>query len=163
MQLALAQPSSQFSTVIEETTDSTLEFNVMSERPVRETLHIKRYRIGERCITAEFDHSDVNSMLKSPSHLIFLSALIHSQKLMYVYACHKLGLECDLYGPEVLKICPTNIEVQMTRMLRNEIDLVHTAHIESFECVAKGHYYERMRSNVNDCEYMNGETAVYLQ
>ena len=67
----------------------------MPERPVRETLHIKRYRIGERCITAEFDRSYVNSILKSPSHLIFLSALVHSLKLMYVYACHTLGLKYD--------------------------------------------------------------------
>ena len=147
---------------IDESTESALEFNVMPDRPVRETLHIKRYRIGHRFIEAQFDRTYVSSMLKSPSHLIFLTALVHTQKILYVYACHELGLEYDPYGPEVLKIWPTQVEIQMPRMVRNESDLTHTVHIDSFERLAEGRHHIVMRSEINGCIYINGETPVYV-
>ncbi|MEM7192787.1 MAG: hypothetical protein AAF405_07985, partial [Pseudomonadota bacterium] len=99
--------------VVPEAVDNEMTFNVMPERPVKEVLHIREYRLGDHYAEAHFDRSYHSSMLKSPSHLIFLSAVAHLQKIVYVYACHHLGLEYDPHGPEKLKIWPTTVNIEM--------------------------------------------------
>ena len=120
----------EFETIIEEHVDNSLRFNVMPNRPVEETLHIRQYRITEDSVEAHFDRTYKSSILKSPSHLIFLSAVAHTLKMLCVYACHRLGLPCDPKGPEVLNIWPTTVHVEMPRMMRNESDILHRMHID---------------------------------
>src|SRR5579884_1602489 len=66
-----------------------IQFNVMPARPVSETLRPKEYRIWNRYIEAEFDREYYSSMLNSPDHLIFLTALIQVQRIVYIYLCHE--------------------------------------------------------------------------
>ena len=134
----------------------------MPDRPVQETLHIQRYSIAPGYIEAQFDRTYESAMLNSPSHLIFLTALVHTQKLLYVYACHVLGLEYDPHGPEVLKIWPTEVSITMPRMLRDERDLVHRVHIDGFESAGPKRYMLTMRSSVNRAVNINGQTPVYV-
>ncbi|MEM7253653.1 MAG: hypothetical protein AAF493_19725 [Pseudomonadota bacterium] len=147
---------------IEEKSDCRIEFNVMPDRPVEEILHIREYRCGDRYIEAHFDRTYRSSMLKSPSHLIFLSAVVHYQKLLYVYACRHLGLTYDPQGPEVLKIWPTMVHVEMPRMVRNEVDIVHRVHIDSFERLEPKRYMVKTHSDVNDAVFISGETPLYV-
>lgn len=149
-------------TVVNERVDNRLSFNVMPDRPVEETLHIREYRLQGDRIEAHFDRSYHSAMLKSPSHLIFLSAVAHFQKIIYVYACHRLGLGYDPYGPEKLKIWPTIVQIEMPRMIRNEEGLVHRVHVKSFETLGPKRYRLKATSDVNDCLYINGETPLYV-
>ena len=74
-----------FAKVIEENTQNIVSFNVMPERNVTETLHIKEYHIKHREITGVFDREYETSMKHSPNHLIFLTALVHLQKLILLW------------------------------------------------------------------------------
>lgn len=152
----------RFDTIIDEDTETHLTFNVMPDRPVHETLHVRQYAIAPGYIEARFDRSYASAMKNSPSHLIFLTALVHAQKLIYVYACHELGLTYDPYGPEVLKIWPTSIQVEMPRMLRDEQDLVHRVHIDSFEPEGPRRYMLKLRSSVNDSVNISGRTPLFV-
>ncbi|MEM7406359.1 MAG: hypothetical protein AAF458_13760 [Pseudomonadota bacterium] len=151
-----------FHTTINERVDNIMQFNVMPDRPVTETLHIREYRIADDYIEAHFDRSYKSSMLKSPSHLIFLSAVAHYQKIIYVYACNRLGLGYDPSGPEVLKIWPTVVNVEMPRMIRNETDLVHRVYFDAFDELAPKRYHLKTHSDVNECVYISGESPLYV-
>jgi len=104
--------------------ESHLSFNVMPGKPVSETLHVKRYVAGERYGEAHFDRSYQSSMEKSPSHLIFLSTLVHTQKLLYVVLCREFGFEYDPHGPERLKMWPTKFNIRIPEMIEEETGLV---------------------------------------
>lgn len=147
---------------IPERVDNEMTFNVMPDRPVTEILHIHSYRVGDRYAEAHFDRSYHSSMLKSPSHLIFLSAVAHLQKIIYVFACHHLDLGYDPSGPEKLKIWPKAVNVEMPKMIRNETDLVHRVYFDEFEHLGEKRYYIKTRSNVNGLLHINGETPLYV-
>lgn len=149
-------------TVVPVELQNRMSFNVMPGRPVTETLHIREYRVGEDYIEARFDRTYESEMRNSPSHLIFLSALAHLQKMIYVYGCHRLGLGYDPHGPEVLKIWPTVVRVEMSKMIRDETDLVHRAEFDAFDRVGANRYHLHVRSNVNDILQIGGETPLYV-
>jgi hypothetical protein len=97
----------------------------MPDRPVKEELRIRQYRIGPHWIEAEFDRTYSSSMVNSPSHLTFVSALIQMQKVTYVYSCHRFGFDPDVRQPEALKIWPTTASITMREMVTDEESLVH--------------------------------------
>ncbi|MGE3174237.1 MAG: hypothetical protein AB7O97_16535 [Planctomycetota bacterium] len=103
---------------------STLQFNVMPGRPVEERLLVREYRVGHRYAEAHFDREYRSSMRNSPSHLIFLSALTHTQKLLYLALCREFGLPYDPQGPELFKMWPTKVEVRIPELIAVERDLV---------------------------------------
>ena len=109
---------------IPEEHQSRLAFNVMPGRPVEETLLVHEYRVGERYAEARFDREYSSSMRNSPSHLIFLSVLTHTQKLAYLALCHELGLPYDPQGSELFKLWPTKMEIQIPELISAERDLV---------------------------------------
>lgn len=104
--------------VYNECTQNRLEFNVMPNCPVSETLTVKEYRIWDRYTEATFDRVYTSSMRKSPDHLIFVSALVHLQKMMYVYVVNWLGLTYDPFAPEQVKFWPTQISFNLQGLTR---------------------------------------------
>lgn len=106
--------------IYKEKTQNDLTFNVMPEKPVKETLLIQEYRIADRYAEADFDREYQSSMEKSPSHLIFLSALVHTQKLTYALLCHDFGFNYDPQGREVMKLWPYDFEIKLPRLIRQE-------------------------------------------
>jgi hypothetical protein len=120
--------------------DCRLEFNVMAGRPVAETLHIKRYDVSGDYVRAVFDRSYHSSMLASPSHLIFLTALVHLQKMLYMALAHRWGLDYQADGPELLKIWPTSIEVKIPELVVEEHDLVQEAWVREVREVRNGRH-----------------------
>jgi len=109
----------------DEATTNELVFNVMPDRPVREKLLVRKYNVRPRFIEAIFDREYHSSMEKSPSHLIFLTALAHMQKMVYVYFCTEFELGYDPHGPEKLKIWPTHVDVRMPGMITSEKEISH--------------------------------------
>ena len=104
--------------------ESRLSFNVMPGRPVEETLHVDRYEVGDRYAMAHFDRSYRSTMRNSPSHLIFISALVHTQKLLYATLCRDFGFDYDPHGPERFKMWPTKIQIRIPELITDETDLV---------------------------------------
>lgn len=145
---------------IREKTFNQLVFNVMPNRPVEEILKIKEYRIWDRCIEARFDREYHSSMDRSPNHLIFLSALVHLQKMLYVYFCDEFGLQYDPFGPEKLKIWPTKVEVNMPKMITETDDLKHQVIIDNFMKTNENAYYGSSTSFINDLMVIRGEAAI---
>ncbi len=110
--------------VFEENHTSHLVFNVMPDRPVTETLTVNRYVVGDRYAEAHFDRSYESSMQNSPSHLIFLSALVHTQKLLYVVLCREFDFDYDPEGTEQFKMWPTKVNVRIPELIKEESGLV---------------------------------------
>lgn len=126
--------------VLEEQHDCHCSFNVMPGRPVSETLHVREYRTGERYVEAHFDREYQSSMKASPSHLIFLTALVHTQKMLYLALCREFGLDYDPEGEEVLKMWPTKINVKIPTMIAEEEDLVQKLWIRKLRKVDERTY-----------------------
>jgi len=110
--------------VIPERHVSHLTFNVMPDKPVREDLTVHEYRVGYRYGEAHFDREYHSEMKASPSHLIFLSALSHTQKLLYVVLCHEFGFDYDPRGPERFKMWPTKLNIRIPELISQEAGLV---------------------------------------
>ena len=110
--------------VLPEQHTSHLEFNVMPGRPVAEDLRVREYRCAHRYAEALFDRDYRSSMTASPNHLIFLSALVHTQKLLYLALCQEFGFQYDPNGAEKLKMWPTKVECRIPELISQETDMV---------------------------------------
>ena len=116
---------------------SHLAFNVMRDRLVVEDLHVREYRRGDRYAEAHFDRVYSSAMQASPSHLIFLSALVHSQKLLYLVLCKEFGFKYDPAGPEKFKMWPTKVECRIPELIADEVNLVQRLwvhEVKRFDC-----------------------------
>lgn len=124
--------------VLPEEHDSFCSFNVMPNRPVEETLKVREYRCGPGYVEAHFDREYRSSMQASPSHLIFLTALAHTQKMLYLALCRELDLPYDPNGAELFKMWPTKIQVKIPTLLAQEKDLVQQLWLRSIKKLPNG-------------------------
>ena len=147
--------------VILEKTVNHLTFNVLPDRQVSETLFIKEYRIWEGYIECSFDREYRTTMSRSPDHLIFLSSLIHLQKLIYVYMCHRLDLPYDPFEPEVLKVWPTRAECRIPKLVRERADLIQTFHVQSLTRRNDGNYLLTGLSYSQGCLEISGAATIF--
>jgi hypothetical protein len=148
--------------IITETTTSGILFNVMPGKNVKETLMIKEYRIWDRYIEAVFDREYLSEMKKSPDHLIFLTALVHMQKILYVYVCHEFGIEYAPGQDEKIKFWPIKLELSIPKLIRSQEDVVHKLSIDSIiETDANG-YLMKARSIVDRSMIINGESPFFF-
>ena len=113
-------------------------FNVMPSRPVEETLHVREYRTGERYVEAHFDREYRSSMAASPSHLIFLTALVHTQKMLYLALCREFDLDYDPLAAEQFKMWPTKIDVRIPELIAEESGLVQQLWIRRVNVLPNG-------------------------
>jgi len=148
--------------VIKESSESSLSFNVMPGKRVREKLFIREYRVWDDKIEGRFDREYESDMVKSPDHLIFLSALVHFQKLIYVYLCSYFKLPYDPFGLEVLKIWPTDITCKIPRLIRESNDLVQSVYFSSIERVADRTFCIEAMSIVQNSLIISGSARVIL-
>ncbi len=149
-------------TVINETTSNQLIFNVMPNMRVEENLYIKEYRVDDNYIEAVYSRKYKSSMAKSPSHLIFLSVLVHMQKMLYVYMCQKLDLKYDPYAPEVLKVWPTTLSINMPKLVTKCEDIVHRMDIISVKKVRDKVYHVTAETNVEGIISIDGTAMIYI-
>lgn len=155
-------PSGPPVTVIRDQSELRVEFNVMPGKPVREEFYVREYRIWPRYIEAEFDRTYMSSMAHSPSHVIFLTALVHCQKMLYVYLCHELGFSYEPNGPERLKIWPTKMDIRLPDLVTPEIGLVHRMQVRDVRRIDARRLKVEAESRINNSLSIVGESPVFL-
>ncbi len=148
--------------IITEASCNKLAFNVMPNLGVEEKLFIKEYRIGKDYIEALFDREYESEMSQSPNHLIFLSVLVHMQKLLYVYMCDYLDLKYDPHDKEVLKVWPTTLDIQMPKLITENTDIVHRMDIKKVRQLKDKVYHVYADTNVNSIIKINGMAMIYV-
>lgn len=153
---------SKFSKTIKETSKNIVSFNVMPNKQVCETLNIKEYLIKHREITGVFDREYETSMRNSPNHLIFLTALVHLQKLIYVYLCDEFGFTYDPFGDEVLKVWPTNLEIEMPKMITKTRDVKQHVKINSLRKTGEKSYFGNCFSTIEGIVTIKADAAVFI-
>ena len=124
--------------ILPENHDCRCSFNVMPDRPVEETMKVREYRYRKGYVEAHFDREYRSSMSASPSHLIFLTALAHTQKMLYLALCREFDLPYDPQGAELFKMWPTKVEVKIPTLLAQEKDLVQKLWLRSVKRLPNG-------------------------
>ena len=128
--------------IYQDNTTSSIQFNVLPDSTVSEKLFIREYRVWDRYMEGVFDREYASQMAKSPDHLIFVSGLVHLQKMMYVYVVHKLGFDYDPHGPELVKFWPTDFKLSIRGLIRKKEDLVQKIFVEGIEKKERSGGYE---------------------
>jgi hypothetical protein len=139
-----------------------MRFNVMPGRTVEETFYVREYRIWPRYIEAEFDRSYLSEMKNSPSHVVFLTALVHTQKLMYLYMCHEVGIEYSPTAEEQLKLWPTKVNVRMPKMIVEERGITHRLHVTRLRRLGEKTYKMFIRSRVENIVSIDVDVPIFL-
>ncbi|MCR9243732.1 MAG: hypothetical protein NXI31_01785 [bacterium] len=148
-------------TTIPERHTSSLRFNVMPGKPVEEDLEVREYRVGHRYAEAHFDRSYRSSMKASPSHLIFLSVQVHTQKVLYLLLCREFGLDYDPNGPELLKMWPTKLTVAIPELIGDERDLVQKVWIRKVRKIRDKAYKVSIETRVGSLK-VEAEVPTFL-
>jgi hypothetical protein len=147
--------------VIQERSELTCSFNVMPGKPVSETFHIKEYRVWHNYAEATFDREYFSSMKKSPNHLIFLTGLTHTQKLIYVALAHQWNIPYSPEGTEQFKIWPTKVEVLMPSMVRKDNDVVQKLWINNIIEEKNGVFEIDITSTFNNIVTINATCRIF--
>jgi len=137
-------------------------FNVMNGKSVEETFHVKEYRVWRRYAETIFDREYFSSMEKSPDHLIFITGLVHSQKLLYLLLCEEFEFKYVPHGQEALKIWPTHVDVQMPRMVRKSKDLKQRMWIHEIQNVGNNQYQVKLTSDYEGVIEIKSTAAVFV-
>lgn len=145
-----------------ESTENKLEFNVMPNLPVEEKLFIKMYRLWDDCIEAVFDREYHSTMQKSPNHLIFLTALVHVQKMLYVYMCNYFDDEYNPYQQERLKIWPTDLEIKLPKLIIKRKNISHRLIVSDLQKIKSNTYAGFFKSYIENIVTIDGKGVVIL-
>ncbi|HXI87926.1 MAG TPA: hypothetical protein VNH64_10740 [Parvularculaceae bacterium] len=115
-----------------------LAFNVMPDKAVEERIAPRVYFVGRDIARTVFDRQYETRMDKSPSHVIFLSALVQWQKLIYLIMCHRCGVDYDAAAPEAFKIWPTEVHCRMPALVREESNLTQDCFVSRLDSGGEG-------------------------
>jgi len=140
---------------------SSITFNVLPAKYVKEDIIVKKYILKKRYIKAIFDRKYQSDMVQSPDHLIFLSTLIHLQKMIYIYLCYEFGLSIKLEENEKLKIWPTNIKIDMPKMITKTKGISHSIKIKNLRKTGAKTYFGKCESSVDDIIKISADALVY--
>jgi hypothetical protein len=154
-------PSGPPAHIYRENTTNSIIFNVMPCRIVEETLYLKEYRVWPRYAEATFDRRYESQMRNSPNHLIFLTLLAHTQKLLYVCLSEELGFEYSQTSAERFKIWPTVVRISMPALVRQSEGIVQRLWITDVTKQADRQSLVRGRSSVETID-IGFECSVFL-
>ena len=140
---------------------SSITFNVLPGKNVKEDIIVKKYILKKRSIEAIFDRRYYSEMSQSPDHLIFLSTLVHLQKMIYIYLCYEFGLSMKLENNEKLKIWPTNINISMPKMITKKKDISQIIKIKSLRKTGNKTYFGKCESSIEDIVTISADALVY--
>jgi hypothetical protein len=146
---------------INEKTSNVCRFNVMPGKFVEETLFIKQYRIYDNFIEADFERQYHSDMVKSPDHFVFLTALSHTQKMVYVYLCYKFGITYDPFTPEKIKIWATKVEVDLPKLITNT-NVTQKLEVISLTKVKEKQYITEVLNSVTERMRIRAICNIYL-
>jgi hypothetical protein len=148
--------------VIRDHSSISMRFNIMAGRFVEETFLAKEFRIWDRYIEVEFDRTYHSDMEKSPSHVIFLTSLALTQKLIYLYLCHEFGFDYQPGALELLKIWPTKIDVRTPAMVTSEKAIVHRLYITDIKSYGEKRFKALIQSKVDNTVAIDAEVPFFL-
>ena len=148
--------------VISDNTIQKIKFNVMNGKDVEEILFVKEYRVWDNAIEAIFNRDYYTEMAASPDHLIFLSALVNLQKMVYLYMHYYLGLEYSDSTEEKIKIWPTDLNLNMPKMIFDKEDVKHRMDIKSIKYVGDSKFYIIANTHVNEIVKINGKALAII-
>ena len=141
---------------------SNVLFNVLPKKNIKEQVIIKKYLLKKRFIEAIFDRKYYSDMIDSPDHLIFLSSLIQLQKMIYVYLCYELEIDIKLHEEEKLKIWPTNIKIDMPKMITKKNNLSQKIKIMSLRKVSENSYYGKCVSEIENIVFISADAMISI-
>lgn len=136
--------------IIDEKSEINSKFNVMPGRNVSETLYIKKYIVTKNKVIASFDREYMSEMERSPDHLIFTTALYHTQKMMYLAVAKNLGFKYEPEQKEQFKIWPYFLEINLPKLVTTSKDVIQVLNVDSFRQIDEKRYDLEVRMNVND-------------
>lgn len=151
----------QFRRTFDDNSSQSLSFNVLPNRHVNECLTPNQYSVGRRIARVLFSREYETQMEKSPSHMVFLSALVQWQKLVYLVMCEEHGLEYDPSGPEIFKIWPTDVRCCLPVLVRDEESLFQDAVMSRQEKLADDRWTIEGFSTVNSRLGFLARASVY--
>ena len=137
-------------------------FNILPNKNVKESIYVKKYILNKRKIEAVFDRKYVNDMIESPSHLVFLTSLVHLQKMIYIYLCYEFGFSINLIGKENLKIWPTKLNIELPKLVTDTKDVVQTIEINSLRKIDKKTYFGKCKSYINGFPSIKADAIINL-
>ena len=140
---------------------SSINFNVLPGKDVKEDIIIKKYILKKRYIETIFDRNYSSDMTQSPDHLIFLSTLVHLQKMIYIYLCYEFGLSMKLEDNEKLKIWPTNINIKMPKMITKTKNISQIIKIKSLRKTGSKTYFGKCESSIENIIDISADALVY--
>ncbi len=151
----------QFRRQFEDNSSQNLSFNVMPSRHVNESLTPNQYSVGRRIARVVFNRDYETEMEKSPSHMVFLSALVQWQKLIYLVMCEEHEIVYNPNGKEIFKIWPTDVRCCLPVLVTDEESLHQDTVIFKHESVAKNKWHIEAFSTVNSRLGFLARASVY--
>ena len=146
--------------IVNERSQQKLLFNVLPERDIQESLYIKEYRIWDDAIAAVFDRQYKSEMVDSPNHLIFLSALINLQKMVYIYMHHYLNIKYDPKGDETLKVWPTKLNISLPELFTDVTDITHRLNVKYIRKLSNNKFIIDADTFIGESLIINGKALV---
>tara|TARA_B100000029_G_C17249156_1_gene842082 strand:- start:109 stop:648 length:540 start_codon:yes stop_codon:yes gene_type:complete len=146
--------------IINDYSEQALSFNVLANKNITETLIIKKYRIWDGSIEATFSRKYETDMVASPNHLIFISALINLQKMVYIYMHHFLNIKYEPDGNETLKVWPTDLNISIPKLYTKEDDIIHRLDVKSIRNIGKNRYFINADTFIEDSLTISGKALI---
>ena len=148
--------------IINEDSTQNLIFNIMSNSNVQEVLYLKSFRIIDNTIEAKFNREYHSSMIESPDHLIFISALINLQKMLYIYMCNHLGIKYRSNDQEKLKVWPTDLSIKAHKLVTKSTNIYHKLLITDIRKIDSKKYLVNGNSSIEDKIRISGRSLVHI-
>ncbi len=145
----------------EDKSSQNVSFNVMPSQNVSESLTPNQYSVGRRIARVVFNRDYETEMEKSPSHMVFLSALVQWQKLIYLVMCEEHGVDYNPNGKEIFKIWPTDVRCCLPVLVTDEEGLHQDTVLFKHESVAKNKWNIEAFSTVNSKLGFLARASVY--
>ena len=141
----------------------SINFNVLPGRDVSEDINVTKYILKKRYIEAHFNRSYKTEMINSPDHLIFLTSLVHLQKMIYLYLCYEFDFPITFSGKESLKVWPTKINVDMRNLITQSSHLIQSIKITNLKKTGPKSYFGKCISDINNGQAtITADAVIYI-
>ena len=139
-----------------------VSFNILPNKDVKETINVEKYLLSKRKIEAVFNRHYTNKMIKSPNHLIFLTSLVHLQKMIYIYMSYELGFSLSLNKEEHMKIWPTKINIELPKLITKTENINQVIQIKSLRKTGNKSYFGTCISSIEGKNLIIADAVIYL-
>jgi len=93
--------------------------------------------------------------------MIFLTAMVHLQRMAYIWICCELAGTYEAEAPEKFKIWPISMNCSMPSLVRESCDVIQTLKVVSFDARADGGYLMAGVSTVGEGIRIEATAVVF--